>query len=243
MHFYNVEKLKLIVGWNPKVACTTVKILILKKLGHEIVGNVHLDMLAKGNLQSGRYDIYKLSNPKFKNINLNDYTKICIVRNPYERLISGIRQRSRKLCDFNIFGDLSENTISMFLQNLKNHNYLEHHFYPQVKDMNDFKFDHIIDIKDMSKLYSILELEHTNDELGGQITKYYNDNDNDYHNYHYLTIKDISNRFHNKWSRNIYSWFTKNDIELINELYEKDFIFLEENGFDYKIKNVSNNIS
>ena len=34
MHFIIVDKLKLIVGWNPKVACTTLKTLILRKLGH-----------------------------------------------------------------------------------------------------------------------------------------------------------------------------------------------------------------
>ena len=47
MHFIIVEKLKLIVGWNPKVACTTLKTLILRKLGHEIKGNVHDNLFLK----------------------------------------------------------------------------------------------------------------------------------------------------------------------------------------------------
>ena len=230
MYFLIIKKLKLIVGWNPKVACTTVKTLILRKLGHEIKGNVHNDMLTKPNLNCGKYDIL-LYNPKLNNEDLNSYTKICIVRNPYERLISGIRQRSQWLCDYKKRGDLSDNTITMFLQNLKKYNYIEHHFIPQTNNINDFKFDHIIDIKDMIKLYSILELEYKIEKIGGHTTKYNNDCNDNYHN---LTIKDIS-RNKNKWSSNIYSWFTKNDIKLINELYKKDFIFLKENGFDYEI--------
>lgn len=230
MHFFIIEKLKIIVGWNPKVACTTVITLILRKLGHEIKGNVHDDMLTTANLNCGKYDIL-LYNPKLNNEDLNSYTKICIVRNPYERLISGIRQRSKRLCDFKKHGDLSDNTITMFLQNLKKYNYIENHFIPQTDNINDFKFDHIMDIKDMSKLYSILEFEYKIEKIGGHITKYNNDCSDNYHN---LTIKDIS-RKNNEWSGNIYSWFTKNDIKLINELYKKDFIFLKENGFDYEI--------
>ena len=233
MHFLIIKKLKLIVGWNPKVACTTVKTLILRKLGHEIKGNVHAVMLSQANLNCGKYDIL-LYNPKLNNGDLNSYTKICIVRNPYERLISGIRQRSPMLCDYKTHGDLSDNTITMFLQNLKKYNYLEHHFIPQTNNINDFKFDHIIDVKDMSKLYSILEFESKIEKIGNDkqhITKYNNDCNDNYHN---LTIKDIS-RNKNEWSGNIYSWFTKNDIKLINELYKKDFIFLKENGFDYEI--------
>ena len=94
MHYYIIPKLNLIVGWNPKVACTTIFYLLLTKLNHKIKGNIHLDMINKENLKSGKYDIYDFFDPKFENIDLNSYTKICVVRNPYERLISTIRQRS-----------------------------------------------------------------------------------------------------------------------------------------------------
>ena len=232
MYFYIIKNLRLIVGWNPKVACTTVKTLLLRKLGHKVKGNVHHDMLSIDNLICGKYDIFWYI-PKIINVDLNSYTKICFVRNPYERLISGIRQTSGLLCNYKKFGDLSENTINMFLQNLKKYNYIEHHFIPQVKNINDFKFDHVIDIKDMSKLYSILEFEHKIEKIGGHSTKY-----NDYYHddkYYNLTLKDISIRSDNEWSGNIYSWFTKNDIKLINELYKDDFIFAKKNGYDYEI--------
>ena len=137
-----------------------------------------MDMLIHENLKSGKYDIYDFFDPKFENIDLNSYTKICAVRDPYERLISGIRQRSPFLCNFKRYGDLSENTISEFLQNLKTHEYIEGHFRPQTMikiktpdididisllefiNINNFKFDHIIPVNQMDKLYEFLELPY-----------------------------------------------------------------------------------
>ena len=171
MHYYIIPKLNLIVGWNPKVACTTIVYLLLTKLNHEIkdlsTGNIHNIMLCDENLQSGKYDIYYLHDPKFKNIDLDSYTKICVVRNPYERLISGLRQRVDYLLSDHCKNtrmdgkDLSKNTITDFLQNLKTHNYVEHHFFPQTNNINNFKFDQVISIEQISKLYKILNLPYS----------------------------------------------------------------------------------
>ena len=68
-------------------------------------------------------------------------------------------------------------------------------------------------------------------KIGGQDTKYI---DNDKVNYYNLTIQDIYN-FKDKWSSNINSWFTYDNIQLINEIYKDDFEWLSKNGFDYKI--------
>jgi len=248
MRFLIVPKLNLIVGWNPKVACTTIKYLLLTKLGHKIEGNIHMDMLTEENLESGKYDIYDFFNPKFENIDLNSYTKICVIRDPYERLISGIRQKSSFLCKLKKYGDLSESTISEFLQNLKTHEYIEGHFRPQTMvkvkqydidisllefiNIYNFKFDHVISLDQMDKFYELLELPYIEEKIGNHLTTY---NDNDKVNYYNLTIQDISDKYNNKWSSNINSWFTQDNIQLINELYKDDFEWLSKNGFDYKI--------
>jgi hypothetical protein len=232
MRFLIVPKLNLIVGWNPKVACTTIKYLLLTKLGHNIEGNIHIDMLTKKNLESGKYDIYDLKNPKFKNIDLNSYTKICVIRNPYERLISGIRQRSSFLVNDLKWIDVSKNTITEFLHNLKTHDYIEDHFKPQTNDINNFKFDHVFSLDQMEKIYKIIELPYLKESIGDHITRY---TDNDKVNYYNLTIQDIYNKTDHKWSSNINSWFTHDNIQLINELYKDDFEWLSKNGFDYKI--------
>jgi hypothetical protein len=227
MLIYVVEKLKLIIGLNPKVGTTTIFTILLKKLGHEITADVHT-ILSTHNTKIGKYDILHYD-PKLNNLDINNYTKICIVRNPYERLISGIRQRSIDLCNYK---DLSQNTITMFLQNLKQYNYIDQHFSPQSKDINNLKFDHVIDIKEMSKLFTLLHLEYKNENYGNNSTKY---NTNNKINYHNLTIKDIVDRYDDIWSNDINSWFTKNDIKLINELYKEDFIFLNNYGHNFKI--------
>ncbi len=239
MYYYIIPKLNLIVGWNPKVACTTIFYLLLTKLNHEIKGNIHNDMINKENRQSGKYDIYDLHNPKFENIDLNSYTKICIVRNPYERLISGIIQRSEFLvsddCKNHMKGkDLSKNTITELLQNLKTHNYIEPHFNPQTININNFKFDQVIPLEQISKLYKILDLPYIEEKIGGHDTKYINNSKVKYYN---LTIQDIYNKFDSKckWSSNVNSWFTYDNIQLINEIYKDDFEWFSKNGFDYKI--------
>lgn len=238
MKFLIIPKLNLIVGWSPKVACTTIKYLLLIKLGHKIEGNIHCDMLTKENLQSGKYDIYDLENPKFENIDLDSYTKVCIIRNPYERLISGIRQKSGFLlsdgCKYGCMNgkDLSKNTITEFLQNLKTHNYIEDHFYPQTYNLNNFKFDYILSLDQISILYEILNLPFSDNREGGHLTKY---TDNDKINYYNLTIQDIYNKFSDKWSSSINSWFTHDNIQLINELYKDDFEWLCNHGFYYLI--------
>ena len=233
MHFIKIPKLNLIVGWNSKVACTTIFHLLLTKLGHPIQGNIHIDMLTKVNLKSGKYGIYELD-PELDDENIENYTKICVIRNPYARLISGIRQRSWFFIhDFKKL-DVSKNTITEFLENLKTHNYIEKHFFPQTKNLNDLKFDHILEIDDMSKLYNILDLPYTNKKIGGHDTNYESNHDKVV--YYNLTIQDIYDRFNTKWSPNIKSWFTSDNIKLINELYKDDFDWLHINGFDYKLE-------
>ena len=101
--------------------------------------------------------------------------------------------------------------------------------------MEKFIFDHVIEINNMKLLYNILELSYTNEAVGNHCTQYLEDKDKD--KYYKLTINDIyiKSLSNFKWSKNISSWFTQNNIQLINELYKEDFKFLKENGFDYLI--------
>ena len=70
----------------------------------------------------------------------------------------------------------------------------------------------------MSKLYSILGFEYKIEKLGGHATTYNNDsNDSNDSNDDDLTIKDINDKRKNEWSKNIYYWFTKNDIKSTTE--------------------------
>ncbi len=97
---FSSTKIYIIVGLNPKVENNTVKTLMLRKLGHEII-NIHDDMLTPANLNCGKYDILRY-NAKLKDFKLKSF-KICFIRNPYGRLISGIRQILGSLCNFKNF--------------------------------------------------------------------------------------------------------------------------------------------
>jgi len=56
---------------------------------------------------------------------------------------------------FKSYIDVSDNTISDFLQNLKEKDYIEDHFEPQTSNMEKFIFDHVIEINNMKLLYNI----------------------------------------------------------------------------------------
>ena len=56
-------------------------------------------MLTQENLISGKYDIFSLTKDNINNYDYESYLKVCIKRDPFNRLISGLRQRSYWLCN------------------------------------------------------------------------------------------------------------------------------------------------
>lgn len=221
MHFLIIPREKLIIGHSPKSGCTTIKQILLRKLNHKIIANVH-EMLNPDNLISGKYDIFNLSfYLKNNKINYDEFTKILILRNPYSRLISGIRQRSKFMCD----NGFKNYTITEYLDYLKNNNYgIDGHFFPQTYtntkiDIFQFPFDVVIDISEIKILYEILGLKYIDERLGGHYTNYILNDEK----YYYYTFNDFSSK--NLYNANIHNWFTNDNIKIINELYKKDFDF------------------
>ena len=217
MRYYIIPRLKIILCWNPKVACTTLFSIILAKLGHNIIGNIHLDMLTPENIADGKYDIFKLTNETIDDWEICNYTAVCVTRNPYNRLISAIRQRSYALVNEHWFEKykLKSVTIKNFIEVLKSQNYIESHFYPQSHNMIDkIMFDEIYDIDDISSFAKKHNLPYNNERIGGHATKYDAGNDTIYHE---TTLYDISTE--TSFNSNISNWFTTENIKMINELY------------------------
>ena len=88
MLIYVVEKLKLIIGLNPKVGMTTIFTILLKKLGHEIFTDVDT-MLSSHNTKIGKYDISNYD-PKLNNLGdtstILNYRSIDVVKHKLENL-------------------------------------------------------------------------------------------------------------------------------------------------------------
>ena len=80
MYFLIDELRKIIFGWSPKCGCTHIK-KIYKYLTEQILvqNNVHDASDYKNELPA----------------NIEQYTSIIIIRNPYERIVSGFLDRYR----------------------------------------------------------------------------------------------------------------------------------------------------
>ncbi len=232
-NFLVAPELKLIARWNPKCGCTTLKTMLLLKLGHKTDKNVHL-FIEKDGYQNGEdHGIYTLANYCKKNKNcLDEYKKIIVVRDVYERLISGLIERSQRET-FHKAGFL-DLTISEFIKKLDKCK--DGHFFPQsYKLPQSFKFDYIIDLKNLGFINKLIHLESPIEKVGDHISRYA-DNDEDYKFKPMHTFFNQPDRVYNK---KIYNYFTKDDLEIINKFYRRDFDLLDSvnvaNEFSQKI--------
>lgn len=232
-NFLVAPELKLIIRWNPKCGCTTLKKLLLLKLGHKTDENVHLFIEKDGYKNGEDHGIYTLANYCKKNDNnLDEYKRIIIVRDVYERLISGLIERSQR-DPFQKAGYL-DLTISEFIKKLNKCK--DDHFFPQsYKLPNGFKFDYIINLKNINFLKKLIHLETPVEKVGDHLSQYA-DNGEDYKFKPMHTFLNQPNYVYNK---NIYSYFSEDDLEIIKKYYRRDFELLDSvnvaNEFGQKI--------
>ncbi len=109
--------------------------------------NVHVFIEKDNGLNGYRHGIYTLSSYlKKSKINFNVYKKIIVVKDVYERLISGLIERSRYQ-EFHEAGYL-DLTIAEFVLKLKECR--DPHFFPQTYRLpEDFVFDYIINLNNI----------------------------------------------------------------------------------------------
>ena len=234
MYYHIVPDLKLIYAWSPKCACTTVKSAVLMALGHPISGNVHKDMLTKENLKSGKYGIYLLDayTRKF-DMNVQDYLKVCVIRNPYHRFVSAIRQRSRRLSKTKKFCGM---TAAGYLEYMESNDFGEdHHFHPQTRNLRQFAFDRVLDISEMGVLFEILNLEYHGQKFGGHGTTYSEEESV----LRAVSLLDLSKI--KVFPEKIHSWLDDARVAKLRALYAGDFDFAQRHGCDYELppKNIN----
>ena len=225
MHFLVDKKLKIIFGWSAKCGCSHIKKIFWFLQNNKTDNKIHTNK-----------DTSILPN------DIENYTTILIIRNPYERIISGFLNK------YNINGPLRNLwkskiiTFSQFTDELIKNKWEKidkHHFTPQTTELFDkniilkSKSLKIYDIKNIDYKY-IEELYNTKipEELlefkGGHERKTFNKS---FKNYIYdLDIMEYYNYNVDK------KYFYNDDIKnKIYNFYINDFIFFKEYGFDYEI--------
>jgi hypothetical protein len=208
---------KIIFGWSAKCGCCHIKYIF--------------SFLAINCL-----DTNKLPD------DIENYTTIIFIRNPYKRIISGFLEKYKKNGPFRYLWKDPLLTFSQFVNRLIKYDWEvieHHHFTPQTTE----DFDERILLSKIIKFYDISKIDYE------YIEKLYNQKipeyiinkkfgherlscinlENCYNNYVYdLDIDDYID-----YNINIKYFYNEDIRKKVFNFYIKDFTFFKKNGFDY----------
>ena len=226
MHFFVNNEYKVIFGWSGKCGCSHVK-----KIYYFFCNNIEKELHCD--------EEYEEELPE----NIEEYTSILFIRNPYKRVVSGFLDKYSKN---GIYSDkfLTKYDIikfDIFVDELINGDWNiidEHHFTPQTTE----KFNKSKIIK--SKSLILYDIESINYEYlenlfnkkipeqllnfkGGHERKVYNKDFEDDSVYNLDINKYI------KYNVPINNFYNKELKDKIYKFYSNDFLFFEAFGFYY----------
>ena len=235
MQYYILDEKKLIIFWSPKCGCSTMKHILatyLKLDSYKISTNTHWnamdihknkDLLSKSNKRDiKKIDIYKT------------YDIVMLVRNPYERLVSGflnkyVPEHGEKIlnCDsFHDFCHLISKDRKILSKDILHHidnqtSGLGWEFYNELQKPS---VKYALDTSNVNDIAKILGMNIQDKHFNYNKKKYVKDikTNQNLGSLKYDKLKNIS-------SIN-YSNFYNHDIEkLVYNIYKDDFIFFNNN--------------
>ena len=225
MYFLIDEKTKVIFGWSAKCGCSHIKKIYWY-------------------LQNGIVDNKIHSKKEWNNIpnDIENYTTILIIRNPYERIISGFLDKYKKNGEYIHLWKYNTITFSNFVDELIKNEWKmieRHHFIPQTCDAFDIRIKNskeliIYDIQNMNynyieKLFEKKIPENLINFKGPHVRNA------DILLEKYIYHMDMSEYFDYKVpTKYFYNEEIKNKVY---HFYINDFTFFKEKGFDYVIEN------
>jgi hypothetical protein len=225
MYFLIDTKVKVIFGWSAKCGCSHIK-KIYWYLQNGIVDN---EVHSKKEWNSLPNDI-------------ENYTTILIIRNPYERIISGFLDKYKKDGKFRHLWKNNTITFSKFVNELIKNKWKiidKHHFIPQtcnafdikvknskeliIYDIKNINYNHIEDLFQTKLPDFLINFKGTHIRTQNIILeKYIYDIDMP----EYFDYKVPTKYFYNEEIKN-----------MVYHFYINDFAFFQKNGFDYVIEN------
>lgn len=219
---------KIIFGWSPKCGCSHIKTIYWFLQTNNIVNSIHTTL-----------DINQLPD------DIENYTTIIIIRNPYETIVSGFLDKYRIKGQYRCLWTAPSLSFNQFVDKLIEKDWSiidKHQFEPQTHAMFDKKITR-------SKIFKIYDIHHIDYEY---IEQLYNKkipeivlNTKQGHERHlrikkqeYLEtyIYDLHIDEYFEYNIHIKHFYNEEIKEKVFNFYRTDFTFFEENGINYMLR-------
>jgi len=224
MYFIVDEKNNVIFGWSAKCGCNHIKNIIHFLQTNNLENKIHL-----------KSDYSKLP------ANIEKYTTILFIRNPYKRIVSGFLEKYNKNGQYRKLWKYDSLTFSKFIEELIKNEWRmieRHHFTQQTSELFDknkiIKSKQLvlndienIDYKYIENIYNKEIPEVLLNFKGVHIRKKYDEDFNE-------NVWDLDMNVYFNYNVSIKYFYSEEIKEKVYNFYRNDFFFFKEYGFDYE---------
>ena len=227
MFFLINENKKILFGWSAKCGCSHVKYMWLYLNDINFTQN---DTVHKNNTYNNL--------PK----NIDEYTVVIFIRNPYKRIVSGFLDKYKEGGEFRYRWKNSLITFNDFIDELISNNYSiinKHHFTPQTSEAYNSNIKYAKNLK----LYDICNIDYN--YIGHLFDKTIPNNVKNFKGTHTRNNLLQSSKFTDVWNLNMSTYINYNienkyfynkDIQnKVYNFYKSDFNWFREYGIEYDI--------
>jgi hypothetical protein len=226
MYFLIDEQNKIIFGWSAKCGCSLIKKIFWFLINGNENNQIHTDK-----------DYNNLPD------DITNYTTILIIRNPYERIISGFldkynseRGPLRKLWKHD------DITFSTFVDELIKNDWImidKHHFTQQTTEF--FDKNKILKSKSL-KIYDIKNIDYKyietlyNKKISEYVLNYKMGHERQKYNDTFdINVFDLDMDIYYNYNVPIKNFYNQEIKNKVYEFYKNDFLFFKEYGFNYDV--------
>lgn len=225
MFFLVDDKNKIIFGWSAKCGCSHIKKIFWFLQNNNVDNAIHTPD-----------DVTNLP------VNIEEYTTVVFIRNPYKRIVSGFLDKYKKDGQYRHLWKHDNLTFSTFMDELVKKDYTmvdNHHFTPQTSE--HFNKDAImkskcINVYDIERIdYACIETIY-NTKIPEILLNYRGGHERRKIDNHFEgDVYDLSIEDYYDYNVDIKNFYNENIKTRVYEFYKNDFDFFNEYGFNYNI--------